>query len=272
MLRVKRSGEVGIYCMGRSIGTFVPYSVHAFLAGENLIDTGTIYAQREFARALEGKRITTVINTHHHEDHIGNNRFLQCFFNAEIYAPQRALDYLEQPRRIGLRFYQRFVWNWPEPSFGKPLAERITCPGYTFEVIITPGHCPDHVCLYEPEKRWLFTGDIYCGRVVRYLRADEDFHTTLSSLKKLASLDTDTVFCCLKGEVPDGRNALLDKIAFMEELREKVLHLDYQGISPAKIRQRLLGREDAMFYLSNAHFSKQHVVDSILSEKTGAGH
>nr|HOO46493.1 hypothetical protein [Deltaproteobacteria bacterium] len=105
---------------------------------------------------------------------------------------------------------------------------------------------------------------------VRYLRADEDFHETLSSLKKLASLDIDTLFCCLKGEVPDGRNALLDKITFMEELKEKVLDLDNRGIPPATIRQRLLGREDAMFYLSNAHFSKQHVIDSILSGKTGA--
>ncbi|MBN2298987.1 MAG: MBL fold metallo-hydrolase [Deltaproteobacteria bacterium] len=272
MLKVKQSGVVGIYCMGRSIGAFVPYTVHAFLAGDTLIDTGTIYAQRELARALEGKRITTVLNTHHHEDHIGNNHFLQRRFNAQVYAPHDALGYLEHPHKIGLRFYQRFVWNWPEPSHGIPMGERITCPGYTFEAIPTPGHCPDHVCLYEPDRKWLFTGDIYCGRAVRYLRADEDFHTTLSSLKKIASLDIDTVFCCLKGAVPDGKGALLEKIGYMEGLKAKVIELHNQGASPVKIRQRLLGKEDAMFYLSNAHFSKQHVVDSILSEKTGTGH
>ena len=271
MLKAKQSGEIGIYCMGRSIGKFVPYTVHAFLAGDTLIDTGTIYARKEFARALEGKRITTILNTHHHEDHIGNNNFLQRRFNADIYAPHDALFYLENPHRIGLRFYQRFVWNLPEPSQGKTIGERITCSGYTFETIPTPGHCPDHICLYEPDKKWLFTGDIYCGRVVRYLRSDEDFNTTLSSLKKIASLDIDTLFCCLKGAVTNGKEALLDKIRYMEKLKAKVMELYHQGISPKKIRQRLLGKEDAMFYLSNAHFSKQHVVDSILSEKQALG-
>ena len=31
--------------------------------------------------------------------------------------------------------------------------------GHTFRCILTPGHTPGHMCLYEPEARWLFTGD-----------------------------------------------------------------------------------------------------------------
>ena len=265
MLKIKQTGEVRSYCMGRSIGSFVTYAVHAFLIGDTLIDTGTIYAQREFARALAGRHIAAVVNTHHHEDHIGNNKFFQRRFNAVISAPQDAFPYLEHPRTIGLHLYQRFVWGWPEPSQARPLDERFTCGNYTFEVIPTPGHCPDHVCLYEPERKWLFTGDIYCGRAVRYLRADEDFHTTLSSLKKIAALDTGILFCCLKGAVKNGRTALLGKIAYMEELAGKVVDLHAQGFSPREIRRRLLGKEAAMFYLTGGHFAKQHVVDSILS-------
>ena len=268
MLKAKQSGSVTSYCMGRSIGSFVPYAVHAFLVGDTLIDTGTIYAQQEFAQALEGKPITTIINTHHHEDHIGNNHFFQSRFNTTIYAPRDALSYLEAPHDIGLHLYQRFVWDWPEPSLGQPLNKRITCAGHTFEVIPTPGHCPDHICLLEPENRWLFTGDIFCGRIVRYLRADEDFHAILSSLKKLADLDFSTLFCCLKGIVQDGKAALLSKIGSMEKLMEKVMDLHAQGLSPTTIRKKLLGREDAMFYMTGGHFAKQHVIDSILSLNT----
>jgi len=25
----------------------------------------------------------------------------------------------------------------------------------------TPGHCPGHICLFEPEKKWVVSGDLY---------------------------------------------------------------------------------------------------------------
>lgn len=31
--------------------------------------------------------------------------------------------------------------------------------GYTFVAIHTPGHTPGHMCLYEPDKKYMFTGD-----------------------------------------------------------------------------------------------------------------
>nr|WP_326126987.1 MBL fold metallo-hydrolase [uncultured Oscillibacter sp.] len=31
--------------------------------------------------------------------------------------------------------------------------------GHTLRCILTPGHTPGHMCLYEPESKWLFTGD-----------------------------------------------------------------------------------------------------------------
>lgn len=37
--------------------------------------------------------------------------------------------------------------------------ETITTGEHTFNVIWTPGHSPGHVCLYEPEKRVLLSGD-----------------------------------------------------------------------------------------------------------------
>jgi glyoxylase-like metal-dependent hydrolase (beta-lactamase superfamily II) len=37
--------------------------------------------------------------------------------------------------------------------------ETITCGDFNFEVMPTPGHAPGHICLYEPEKKILFSGD-----------------------------------------------------------------------------------------------------------------
>ncbi len=266
MIKVRTSGEVTDFCMGRSIGPLVPYAVHAFLIGDTLIDTGTAYARREFMGALVGKRVSAVINTHHHEDHIGNNRIIKDTFGAAIHAHKDSLPYMADPVTLGLKAYQRFVWGLPEKSAGSPLSSRISIAGTTFDVIPTPGHSPGHVCLYDRETGRLFTGDIFCGRLVRYLRQDEDFPQILSSLKNLARLDISTIFCGLKGIVNDGNAALTAKIAFMENLKQQVWELAGKGLPRRQIRISLLGYEDAMYYLSTAHFSKQHVIDSILGE------
>ena len=33
--------------------------------------------------------------------------------------------------------------------------------GVDGEVVETPGHCPGHICLFESNKKWLFSGDLY---------------------------------------------------------------------------------------------------------------
>lgn len=269
MIKTRRYGELTAFCMGRSMGPIVPYAVHAFLVGDTLIDTGTLYARRELFEALKGSSISTIINTHHHEDHIGNNLAIHDAFGASIHAHEKALPFLADPKTIGLKTYQHIVWGLPEKSVGQALGGRMSCAGLSFEVIHTPGHSIDHVCLFEPERGWLFTGDLFCGRIVRYLRRDEDFSGILSSLKRLAELDFKTVFCSLKGIVEDGREALEAKISFMERLAEEVVELHRAGHSPRWIRRKLLGHEDAMYYLSTAHFSKEHVIESILFPAAG---
>lgn len=35
----------------------------------------------------------------------------------------------------------------------------LTYGGHTLRCVLTPGHSPGHMCLYEPEAQWLFSGD-----------------------------------------------------------------------------------------------------------------
>jgi len=63
-----------------------------------MIDTGTLAVRKEWLQALDGCRCSTIVNTHHHEDHIGNNRLFQHRFGAEIVAHPGALEFLEEPR------------------------------------------------------------------------------------------------------------------------------------------------------------------------------
>jgi len=246
---------------------FLLYPVYAFLVDDTLIDTGTNRADTEFLSALKNRSIAKIVNTHHHEDHIGNNAAIQERFGIPIFAHSKALPYLENPRLNKLHLYQRIVWKWPEPSKAEPIGSDIRAGNYHLEVIHSPGHTDDHICLYEPDKKWLFTGDLFCGTTFLYLRQDENYLQILETIKKLSHMEIETIFCSLKGAVPNGREALLKKIRKMETLRDDVLKLRDKGLKPQEIRQKVLGKEDARNLITGGHYSKQNTIDSILSGK-----
>jgi glyoxylase-like metal-dependent hydrolase (beta-lactamase superfamily II) len=50
-------------------------------------------------------------------------------------------------------------------------------------VIPTPGHSEDHICLFEPNEGWLFSGDLFISERVKYMREDENVYSLLDSLK-----------------------------------------------------------------------------------------
>jgi glyoxylase-like metal-dependent hydrolase (beta-lactamase superfamily II) len=59
-------------------------------------------------------------------------------------------------------------------------------------VIETPGHAPSHICLYQPERRLLISGDHLLGRVSLYFDAGytpDPVAEFLDSLGKVERLD-----------------------------------------------------------------------------------
>jgi len=266
MFQVKQNGPVTVFRMGRHVAKTILYPVHAFLVDETLIDSGARHVQESFSAEMKKRRIATLINTHHHEDHIGNNRLLRDRFSVTISAHPKALPYLENPMKLKLHPYQRWIWGRPEPSKGDPVGPSLDTGHFRLDVVPTPGHCADHICLHEVSQGWLFTGDLFCGRGFKYLRADEDYSAILDSLRRLSALEFDTLFCSLLGVVKNGKAALRRKIEVMEELKARTLKLYRQGRSPRNIRQNLLGREGGMRWVTGGHYAKQNTIDSILSD------
>src|SRR5207247_1893328 len=75
------------------------------------------------------------------------------------------------------------------PAPAAPLGEGVETPRFRFRVIHTPGHATDHVALFEPERGWLFSGDLYLAPRLRYLRADEDVYAMMNSLRRVLALE-----------------------------------------------------------------------------------
>jgi glyoxylase-like metal-dependent hydrolase (beta-lactamase superfamily II) len=144
-------------------------------------------------------------------------------------------------------------------------------PRFRFEVIPTPGHSPDHICLFEPDQGWLFSGDAYIGGKDRALRKGFDPYGIIESLKRLAKLPVQTIFSGSGTVRAEGTRPLEEKIAYLEELGERICTLHDQGLSPRSIQRRLLGREHAIAYLTLGHFSGLALVRAFLAGPRPAG-
>jgi hydroxyacylglutathione hydrolase len=128
------------------------------------------------ALASEGLRLTTILLTHHHPDHIGGaGELLARHPDAIVYAPvDERIPHAH--RRVG---------DGDRVEIKSPAAE--------FEVIAVPGHTRTHIAWHG--ENLLFCGDtlfsLGCGRLFEGTPAQ-----MLSSLDRLAALPADTRICC----------------------------------------------------------------------------
>ena len=241
------------------------YRTAAYWVDGLLIDTGCAHTARQLTSTLKGWRVDQVVNTHSHEDHIGANAQVHEVFRCPIFAHPDALPILQNPRLQPLQPYRRVFWGWPKPSQGVPIGESVETEHYRFQVIHTPGHSADHVCLFEPDQGWLFSGDAYIGGQDRALREGYDICGIIDSLKKLAELPVETILSGSGSVRTNGLEQLREKIAYLEDLGEQIRALHDQGLSARRIRRRIFGREPTITDLTLGHFSGLRLVQSYLA-------
>ncbi len=249
------------------------HEVSAYRIGDLLIDSGpppTAGRLADWCRpAIERGELCQVVLTHHHEDHVGGAAAL-AELGLAVEAPAAAVPILAEGLRMPL--YRRVVWGAPRRFRASPLGEEVvarlgTRPGadeLRFRVIPTPGHAFDHVCLFEPERRWLVSGDLYVHERVKYLRRIESVGLHIESLRRVRALEPDLLICSHAGLVKDAGAAIERKIAWWEGLAEKARELRDRGLEPRAIARALLGREGFFWYISLGDFSKRNLVRDLL--------
>jgi glyoxylase-like metal-dependent hydrolase (beta-lactamase superfamily II) len=272
MINIEQVGDITKFRLARSLFGRSFYFTAAYLVDGLMIDTGCAHTVRELTEALKGSRIHTVVNTHSHEDHVAANRSLQAQFGARVLAHPLALPILGQPGKVRLRPYQRFMWGYPEPCVAEPVQEFVETERRRFRIIHTPGHSPDHICLFEPRQGWLFTGDAYVGGRDRALRADYNVWQIIDSLKKMAALEPQVIFSGSGTIRSDAREELAHKIQYLEDTGGRVLALSRKGWSRRRISSEVLSREMLIELITLGHFSRKNLVRSYIDDYTrGAG-
>ena len=171
-----------------------------------LIDTGLgICNIRSFAHRLTSLPIT-VLTTHVHWDHIGGHQHFERIAVHEAEKdwitggfPLSLKEVKEQLTRIPCKFPKDFNIDAYKVFQGEPKiilqdGDCFDLGGRTIQVIHTPGHSPGHCCFYEPERKYLYSGDlIYKGCLdAFYPSTDPQFF--YQSVKRLMDYNINRVF------------------------------------------------------------------------------
>jgi hydroxyacylglutathione hydrolase len=124
-----------------------------------------VFVERAHAQGLT---ITHVINTHSHPDHTnGNERALEQ--TGALLAAHPSL----------------------RPAVALNEGQTMTIGGLRLTTHHVPGHCDDHIVLYESVHRLLITGDLLFVGKVGGTQTDADARTEWHSLQRLLAVIPD---------------------------------------------------------------------------------
>jgi glyoxylase-like metal-dependent hydrolase (beta-lactamase superfamily II) len=92
-------------------------------------------------------------------------------------------------------------------------ADRIDLGGRTIEVIATPGHTSDSICLFDRNHGLLFTGDTYYPGTVWLYRPETDLVAYGNSVRKIAALQPEVKLVLGAHNVPVAPPSVLEDLA-----------------------------------------------------------
>ncbi len=145
----------------------------------------------------------SVLSSHTHYDHVGGNHAFDRIFGTDLeYARVNAggRSHAEVAEFVG----PGWIWK-PTPDGFSPESYRslpftvtdrvvdgqsIDLGGVELEVLLTPGHAPDALCLFDRQRRLLFTGDtFYPATLYAHLPGSTfaDYERTAARLAGLAA-------------------------------------------------------------------------------------
>ncbi|MDY6967207.1 MAG: MBL fold metallo-hydrolase [Spirochaetota bacterium] len=201
------------------------------------------------------KDITNLVITHYHVDHYGFSGEIRKLSDLSIIMHESELPLVDSYNST-FNFWVDQALNYGMPdTFVKDIkrlyelvpsmishadvdiavrdGQKIELDGSTYEVVWTPGHSPGHLCLYNRERKFLFTGDHLLLEITPNpgdpsfgsIMGENSLKHFLNSLNKLKEYDVDIAFPG-HGSIIENMEGRVDEILIHHEERfEHILDL-----------------------------------------------
>lgn len=197
-----------------------------------LFDTGMGIANIRKVVTQLTSRPVVVLNSHTHNDHVGGNSLFTFVYGMDTnFTRQNAKgsrdDAQEElapgmicgnlPKGFNPKTYATKPWH---VSLFVKNGFKINLGGRTVEIIATPGHTPDAICLIDRANGLLFTGDTYYPAPIWLYRPETDLDAYVASVKKLSSLAPQIKLVLGAHNIPVADPSILPRlVAAIEDVR-----------------------------------------------------
>jgi len=262
------------------------------------IDPGSPKMRRSLSRHLRRlkPKVTKIIATHAHEEHVGNLNWLSDLTGAPVYLSEMTAQFLRPFKK--LPWVRSTIIGQP-PNLKEPfhvLGPGVDTQSRRLQVIFAPGHCDDHIVLYDPTEKLLLAGDAFMGSYFSTPNPDVDSRTWLESLERLMELDIEILveghghIHTLRADIPDfpgvvvredPKIALSVKLDYLRWLREQI-EAGFRERLPVRVIEASCfpwGRrsswescmtDECIRLLSLGHFSRTELVRSFVRTNSDA--
>jgi glyoxylase-like metal-dependent hydrolase (beta-lactamase superfamily II) len=171
-------------------------NVYVLNEGRTLIDAGNYYGMlHELSDEFDLSRLENLFLTHCHYDHVGGMGELFDWCNPKVYAHMDTLPYINFHSVPFMKIMEK-AGRLDQVVMLRG-GERIRTGPHLLEVIPTPGHTKGDICLYDKERRVLFSGDtVFASSPVENILTDADkvlgdMSQLVTSLARLVSYEVD---------------------------------------------------------------------------------
>jgi glyoxylase-like metal-dependent hydrolase (beta-lactamase superfamily II)/8-oxo-dGTP pyrophosphatase MutT (NUDIX family) len=191
------------------------------IGGEEVvvIDPASPYEEEQslLDRVLAKRHVREIWLTHLHRDHVGGANHLRHKLGVKVAAhPITARD-LEGIVQVDRTFEEN---------------ERLELdgrPGWTLEVLHTPGHARGHVCIFEARNGSLITGDLMAGVGTIVIDPPEGHMATyFDSLRRMQALSVTALFPAHGPVIADAKAKIQEYLDHRME-RERNILAAWQG-------------------------------------------